>query len=76
VRLANPNMIQLLLDPKNVICKIPSQSPNSNPHKVLGKRPRNDEVRKKPLTNQHASWSLFKGGNFSPSLLPFHVYSF
>jgi len=61
---------------KNVISKIPSQSPNSNPPKVLGKLPRNNEVRKKPLTNQHASCSLFKGGNFSPSLLPFHVYSF
>jgi len=59
---------------KNVISKIPSQSPNSNPPilppKVLGKLPRNDDVRQKPLTNQHASCSLFKGGSFSPSLLP------
>lgn len=58
---------------KNVIPKIPSLSPKANlpilPPKVLGKLPRNDEVRKKPMTNQHASCSLFKGGNFCSSLL-------
>ncbi|KAK8465857.1 hypothetical protein PHAVU_009G191900 [Phaseolus vulgaris] len=54
---------------KNVIPKIPSLSPKANlpilPPKVLGKLPRNDEVRKKPMTNQHASCSLFKGGEHS-----------
>lgn len=59
---------------KNVISKIPSLTAKSNPPilppKVLGKLPRNNEVLKKTMTNQHDSCSLFKGGNFSPSLLP------
>ncbi|XP_027902751.1 uncharacterized protein LOC114162934 isoform X2 [Vigna unguiculata] len=50
---------------KNVISKIPSLTPKPNPPilppKVLGKLPRNDEVHKRPMTNQHASCSLFKG---------------
>ncbi|TKY73309.1 Remodeling and spacing factor 1 [Spatholobus suberectus] len=50
---------------KNVISKIPSQTPKSNPPisppKALGKLPRNEEVHKKPMTNQHASCSLSKG---------------
>jgi len=59
---------------KNVISKIPSLTPKPNPPilppKVLGKLPRNDEVHKRPMTNQHASCSLFKGRNFPPFLLP------
>ncbi|TKY73310.1 hypothetical protein E2542_SST02062 [Spatholobus suberectus] len=50
---------------KNVISKIPSLTPKSNPHisppKVRGKPPRNNEIHKKPMTNQHASCSLSKG---------------
>ncbi|CAJ1975421.1 unnamed protein product [Sphenostylis stenocarpa] len=51
---------------KNFISKIPSLTPKSNPPisppKVHGKLPpRNDEVHKKPMTNQHASFSLFQG---------------
>ncbi|XP_027902752.1 uncharacterized protein LOC114162934 isoform X3 [Vigna unguiculata] len=52
---------------KNVISKIPSLTPKPNPPilppKVLGKLPRNDEVHKRPMTNQHASCSLFKVGS-------------
>ncbi|RDY05096.1 hypothetical protein CR513_11091, partial [Mucuna pruriens] len=48
---------------KNVISKIPSLIPKSNPRipppKVLGKLSRN-EVHKQPMTNQHASCSLSK----------------
>ncbi|XP_020236393.1 uncharacterized protein LOC109815968 isoform X2 [Cajanus cajan] len=50
---------------KNVISKIPSLPPKPNPPisspKLLGKLPRNDEVQKKRMTNQHASCSLTKG---------------
>ncbi|KAL5191509.1 hypothetical protein HKD37_04G010778 [Glycine soja] len=50
---------------KNVVSKIPSQTPKPypciSPPKVLGKLPRNDEVHKKSMTNQHASCSLSKG---------------
>ncbi|TKY73311.1 hypothetical protein E2542_SST02063 [Spatholobus suberectus] len=49
---------------KNVISKIPSLTPKSNPRisppKVLEKLPRNDEVHKNPMNNQHASCSLSK----------------
>ncbi|XP_052733150.1 uncharacterized protein LOC108330054 isoform X5 [Vigna angularis] len=51
---------------KNVISKIPSLTAKSIPPilppKVLGKLPRNNEVHKKTMTNQHDSCSLFKGG--------------
>ncbi|KAG4392542.1 hypothetical protein GLYMA_04G163100v4 [Glycine max] len=50
---------------KNVVSKIPSQTPKPypciSPPKVLGKLSRNDEVHKKSMTNQHASCSLSKG---------------
>ncbi|BAT79690.1 hypothetical protein VIGAN_02261100 [Vigna angularis var. angularis] len=49
---------------KNVISKIPSLTAKSIPPilppKVLGKLPRNNEVHKKTMTNQHDSCSLFK----------------
>ncbi|XP_022635177.1 uncharacterized protein LOC106757527 isoform X3 [Vigna radiata var. radiata] len=52
---------------KNVISKIPSLTAKSNPPilppKVLGKLPRNNEVLKKTMTNQHDSCSLFKVGS-------------
>lgn len=52
---------------KKVISRIwkASLTPNSNPpissSQVFRKLPRNDEVNKKPMTNQHASFSSSKG---------------
>lgn len=56
---------------KNVTFSLaPKSNPQTSPPKVLGKLPRNDEVHKKPMTNQHVSCSLAKSENFSSSLLP------
>ncbi|KHN17818.1 hypothetical protein glysoja_029126 [Glycine soja] len=46
---------------KNVTFSLaPKSNPQTSPPKVLGKLPRNDEVHKKPMTNQHVSCSLAK----------------